>query len=142
MSYDAETLRRIYERTDGHCHICGKKLSFVNYAVLGNRGCWEVEHSKAKALGGTGHLNNLFPACIDCNRAKGTDTSKDARSLHAMKRAPLSRERKQTIRDDNTVAGVGLGAIIGGLVGGPPGAIIGGALGGAIGHSSDPEDSK
>lgn len=44
MSYDIERLRLIYDRTDGHCHICGKKLSFVNYAVPGTRGAWEVRN--------------------------------------------------------------------------------------------------
>jgi 5-methylcytosine-specific restriction endonuclease McrA len=70
MSYDVEILRRIYDRTEGHCHICGKKLSFANYAISSGRGAWEVEHSVAKATGGTNHLNNLFPACITCNRSK------------------------------------------------------------------------
>ena len=139
MPYDIEILRRIYERTDGHCHICGKKISFVNYAIPGGRGAWEVEHSIARAVGGTDHLNNLFPACIRCNRTKGTRASKAARIQHGRKRAPLSRDRKENIRGSNALAGIGLGAIVGGLLGGLPGAFIGGALGGILGHSSDPE---
>jgi hypothetical protein len=139
MPYDIKILRRIYSRTDGHCHICGKKLSFVNYAIPGGRGAWEVEHSIAKAIGGTGNLNNLLPACIKCNRTKGTMTSRAARMQHGRKRAPLSRDRKKSIRDNNALAGVGLGAIIGGILGGPPGVLAGGVLGGILGHSSDPE---
>lgn len=139
MSYDVEILRRIFDRTDGHCHICGKKLSFVNYAISGGRGAWEVEHSVAKAVGGTNHLNNLFPACIVCNRNKGTGTSRSARIQHGRKKVPLSRDRKESIRDNNTLTGVALGAAVGGIVAGPPGALVGGALGGILGHSSDPE---
>jgi hypothetical protein len=139
MRYDIEILRRIYDRTDGHCHICGKKLSFVNYAIPSDRGAWEVEHSVAKAVGGTNHLNNLFPACISCNRAKGTGTSRAARAQYSRKRAPMSKDRKENIRGNSALAGMGLGAIVGGLLGGPPGAFIGGALGGLIGHNSDPE---
>ncbi len=139
MSYDVEILRRIYDRTDGHCHICGKKLSFTNYAISSDRGAWEVEHSVAKAKGGTNHPNNLFPACITCNRKKGTRTSRTARIQHDRKRAPLSRDRKESIRGNNTLAGVTFGAVVGGFLGGPPGAFIGGTLGGILGHSSDPE---
>lgn len=139
MLYDVKVLRRIYNRTDGHCHICGKKLSFVNYAAPGSKGAWEVEHSVAKAKGGTDHLNNLFPACITCNRAKGIRTSRTARVQHGRKGAPLSRAGKDGVRRSNALAGAGLGAVVGGFLGGPPGALIGGALGGIIGHSSDPE---
>ncbi len=139
MRYDVEILRRIYHRTDGYCHICGKKLSFVNYAIPGGRGAWEVEHSLAKAAGGTDHLNNLFPACIMCNRSKGTKTSRVARAQHGRKRVPLSRDRKANNRGNNALTGIGLGALVGGYLGGPPGAFVGGMLGGLIGHNSDPE---
>ena len=139
MPYDVEILRRIYDRTDGHCHICGKKLSFVNYAIPGSRGAWEVEHSLARAAGGTNHLNNLFPACITCNRTKGIRTSRVARIQHGRKRVPLSRDRKGKIRGSNALVGIGLGAAVGGRLGGPPGAVVGGVIGGILGHSSDPE---
>jgi hypothetical protein len=139
MPYDIEILRRIYNRTDGHCHICGKKLSFANYAIPGSRGAWEVEHSVAKAMGGTGHLNNLFPACIACNRAKGTNTSRSARIQKGRRKIPLSRDRKENIRDTNALVGIVLGVIVGGIFSGPPGALVGGAIGGILGHSSDPE---
>jgi len=82
MVYDNETLNCIYEKTEGHCHICGKKLSFSNYHRLGRTGAWEVDHSVPVAKGGTDHLNNLFPACIACNREKGTVTSRTARNWH------------------------------------------------------------
>ncbi len=35
---------------------------------------WEIDHSKAKAKGGTNYFRNLQPSCIPCNRNKG-DTS-------------------------------------------------------------------
>jgi 5-methylcytosine-specific restriction endonuclease McrA len=52
------------------------KLAFTNYGKRGARAAWEVDHSRAKANGGTDHLNNLMPACIPCNREKGTLTSR------------------------------------------------------------------
>src|SRR2546423_8127834 len=94
VAYDYETRRRIYDRTDGYCHLCCKKLSFINYACYGARGAWEVEHSIPRSRGGTDHLNNLYPACISCNRYKAAQSSRSARSLNGRKRAPFSRERK------------------------------------------------
>ena len=51
---------------------CGKKLSFTNYANYDHGMAWEIDHSKAKAKGGTNYFRNLQPACIPCNRNKGT----------------------------------------------------------------------
>ena len=79
MKFDKNQRRVIYEKTDGHCHICHIKLSFVNYAREGERGAWEVEHSRPQAKGGTHHGNNLFPACIICNRNKSDYTTHTAR---------------------------------------------------------------
>ena len=60
MPYDKTVLRRIYDKTTGRCHICGKRLSLANYGLLGERGAWEVEHSNPRAKGGRDHMNNLF----------------------------------------------------------------------------------
>lgn len=137
MSYDKATIRRIYRRTDGYCHICSKKVSLINYGRLGRKGAWEVEHSLAQVKGGTDHLNNLYPACIACNRSKGTVTSQTARSWNGLKKAPLSKEKKKGARFANAFAGGSMGALIG-LRAGPLGAIIGSAIGAIIGHSIDP----
>src|SRR5262245_15774497 len=98
MSFDESSINWIYDRTDGRCHICGKKVNFRNYGRVGFRGAWEVEHSVAWALGGTDCRQNFFPGCVSCNRAKGTLSTKSARAKYGRKRAPLSRLRKQTIR--------------------------------------------
>lgn len=69
---DKERIHKIYNKTNGCCHLCNKKLSRSNYGVHGAKGSWHVDHSIAKANGGTDHMNNLFAACIDCNLEKGT----------------------------------------------------------------------
>src|SRR5438094_2883758 len=120
MSYDAATLRTIYDRTNGRCHLCGKKLSFVNYGRPGRKAPWHVEHSVALARGGTDHLNNLFPACIDCNLDKGTASSRAARGWYGRKRAPLSKAQKESVRKSNAGLGGVIGGLIGVLLGGPP----------------------
>lgn len=72
MGYDKQTLNKIYQKTDGYCHLCGKKLSRTNYGSHGYKGAWHVDHSRAIANGGSHHMNNLFAACISCNSEKGT----------------------------------------------------------------------
>jgi HNH endonuclease len=72
MNPAREMLRRIYDRTCGYCHLCGKKLSFQNYGRFEKRRAWEIEHSIPRAMGGSDHLNNLYPACIGCNRDEST----------------------------------------------------------------------
>ena len=145
MAYDEKSLRRIYDRTHGKCHVCGRKLSLKNYASEGNRGAWEVEHSVPKAKGGTDHMNNLYPAHITCNREKGTVSSQTARRRQGRSRAPLSKKRKEEIKNENAAKCAVFGGLLGliGLPFGPAGVLIGIAsgagLGALIGHSIDPE---
>ena len=71
MAYSDEELNHIYDKTNGYCYHCGKKLAFSNYGVPGTTGAWEVDHSRSRASGGTDYLRNLVPSCIPCNRSKG-----------------------------------------------------------------------
>lgn len=70
MPFSDEVLIEVYGKTNGYCHYCGKKLSFVNYGRKGFHGAWEIDHSKPKSRGGSDYLRNLVPACIECNRLK------------------------------------------------------------------------
>lgn len=80
LGYSDEELRYIYDKTDGHCNICGKKLSFSNYGLYAEKGAWEVDHSNPVARGGTNYYRNLYPLCITCNRAKADRTTPQVRS--------------------------------------------------------------
>ena len=71
MGYDNDRLNDIFDKTDRDCHICGKRLAFSNYGVIGARGAWEVEHSVPRSRGGTDRLSNLYAACI-CWSTVGT----------------------------------------------------------------------
>lgn len=139
MNIDDETLRRIFERTEGRCHLCRKKLAFQNYAAIGRRGAWEIEHSIPRAKGGTNHLNNLFAAHISCNRAKGTGSSASARAKHGFVRAPYSAKQRKT----NAWLGGAIGAIAATPFVPPQlrilAWVVGGALGAVIGHGSEPK---
>ncbi len=69
-----DTIRDVYGKTGGYCRYCGKKIAYVNYGNLSSRGSWEIDHSNPVSLGGTDYFRNLWPACTECNRAKGTMT--------------------------------------------------------------------
>src|SRR5688500_7526035 len=122
--YSAEQRSQIYDRTSGYCHICRKKLSFTNYGWHGTKGAWEVEHSVARARGGSNHGNNLYAACISCNRSKGSATTRRLRSANGHTRAPLSRKARAEKRQGHTVSGAGAGALIGAALG-PGGLLVG-----------------
>jgi len=62
MAYTDDELSLIFDRTDGHCHVCWRKLCFANYSRLSRRGAWEVEHSNPRLNGGSDRLCNLYAA--------------------------------------------------------------------------------
>lgn len=79
MAYNLRVLAEIFEKTDGHCHICNGKLEFEDYGKTDAPGAWEVDHHEPLAKGGTDHLDNLFPACSTCNRSKQDSSTETAR---------------------------------------------------------------
>jgi len=113
-------------------------LSFWNYGLHGERGAWEIEHSVAQARGGTHHGNNLFAACISCNRSKGHCSSRTARRQHGFQCAPYSaRKRKR-----NAAIGAGIGSLALFLV--PPqfriaAAVVGAVTGAIAGYKRKPK---
>ncbi len=139
MQYAREDLRAIYDRTSGYCHICGKKLALNNYGRFGDKGAWEVEHSNARARGGTDRLNNLYPACISCNRSKGAVTTRTARAWEGRKRAPLSREKRRAARRDNAILGGGLAFLGATALAGTGWGIVAAAVGALAGFKSNPD---
>jgi len=138
MAKDLKRLELIYRKTNGYCHICHKKLSLKNHGINGTHGSWHIEHSIPKAKGGTNHLNNLFPACISCNLEKGVSSTKESRLKNGITRAPFNKEKKNKIKSDNTITGMGIGGAIG-LIGGPIGVLIGTVLGAVIGNNNSPK---
>ena len=142
MAFNDEQLNWIYDRTNGKCHICGKKVFFVNYGNPKSKAAWEVEHSVPRAKGGTDYLRNLYPACIRCNREKSTATTRTARAWYGRTRAPMSKEKREQAKQRNAMVSAGLFGFIGAIIA-PwtiPGAILGIAIGSFLGYAIDPED--
>ncbi len=122
MKFTDEQLEIIFDKTCGECHICRKRMCFSNYGQFGQRGAWEVEHSNARANGGTHSLNNLYAAHIRCNRSKGKCSTRSARGRHGYRCAPYSQPRKER----NAWTGAGVAALCTVLV--PPQLRVGAAL--------------
>lgn len=51
----------IYEKTQGHCYLCGESVKFNSF---------EVEHKIPLSKGGTDDISNLYCSCHKCNKIK------------------------------------------------------------------------
>lgn len=139
MGYSTQLLSDIFAKTAGRCHLCRKKLARGNYGVCDARAAWEVDHSRPRANGGSDHLNNLFPACIGCNRAKRHGSSRAVRARNGVRGVPMSEARLADARASNAFGGGLLGAGLGILFGGGP-IILGlGLIGAVAGAAADPD---
>jgi hypothetical protein len=135
MSFSDDDLNDLYEKTDGRCHVCRKKVAFTNYGGVGARGAWEVDHSRAQARGGSSYFRNLLPACVPCNRWKGHRSTRSVRAFHGHRRAPLSRQQRQNERSRNLLLCCLAGVVLGRAAKGPAGAAAGLLVGALIGSS-------
>lgn len=132
MAKNKEKLSNIFKKTSGMCHLCHKKLVLKNHGEIGARGAWEVEHSKPKSKNGTDHMNNLYPACISCNRSKGNGTNYSVRSKNGVRNAPLSMKKRKRMAYGNIIIGAVSGAYVGRFFG-PTGFLVGGTIGAVFG---------
>lgn len=62
--------QKVYEKYDGHCAYCGKKLEYKDM---------QVDHIKSHYLDGSDELENYNPSCRQCNFYKGTMDIEDFR---------------------------------------------------------------
>jgi len=138
-TFDINRRREIFDKTNGRCHLCSRRIVFKNYGIRDARGAWEVDHSSPVAEGGTEHLNNLLPACISCNRSKQDSSSQSARAEYGRTRAPLSAGAEKRERLKQAVGGALTGALLGARLAGPVGFWIGLIGGGVTAYALDPE---
>jgi hypothetical protein len=91
MAYAEEEKLRIFSKTEGKCRHCAKQLAYENYGKNGARGSWHIDHSLAKANGGSDDFANLWASCIKCNLAKSDCNVRVFRNL--MKPERIQRRR-------------------------------------------------
>lgn len=142
MSYTEEDKQRVYERTDGRCHLCWDPIDRDKYGDLDDPRGWEFDHSKPANKGGSDHPNNIYPAHQSCNRSKGSRSSRSYRREEGYSGPPLSKERKEKKNTEQQLGGALIGAGAGAAIGGPPGAALGGFIGLIAGDAKDPEDDR
>jgi 5-methylcytosine-specific restriction endonuclease McrA len=65
-------LRRIWHKTQGHCHFCGDPVVFEKrgWKQEDLTGYWEVDHVIQRDKGGSVRTDNRLPACTRCNRLR------------------------------------------------------------------------
>jgi 5-methylcytosine-specific restriction protein A len=61
-SFSPHRRAAIFRDAHGICHLCTRKIAPGE--------SWEVEHVKARGLGGSDENDNLRPAHIDCHAGK------------------------------------------------------------------------
>ncbi len=75
-------LRKIYEKTCGHCHFCGDKIDFEKRGWAPDlAGRWEADHVIQLEKGGSNNPDNFLPACTRCNRLRWQRTGSSLRRL-------------------------------------------------------------
>jgi len=99
-----------------------------------------VDHSKARAAGGSDHLNNLMPAHVSCNRARQDTPVRTVRKQKGTTRKPLSKREQKAARVENAVAGGISGFLLILAAGGAAGpALVIAGIGSIIAHALDVE---
>ena len=116
MKMTNELLDKVYAKTDGRCHLCHRRIVRSHHGQTDVLTGWHVDHSKARSVGGTDHLNNLFPACWECNLRKQALPSHIIRRRNGVSGIPQSRARKEQESDWDSAIGWILGAITVGVV--------------------------
>ena len=64
------TKREIYNKYNGHCAYCGKKLNFDDMTL---------DHIHPQSKGGKSNINNIYPCCHLCNNQKGNKSIEEFR---------------------------------------------------------------
>lgn len=129
----AEDVRaKVLAKTNNQCHICHKKVAKKNYGIVGLKGAWEIDHSVPISKGGSNHLNNLYAACIPCNRKKGNSSNANARKPHKLGSAPMSKSAMDSKRKKEILTGLAVGAGFGSAFG-PFGILAGAGVGALFG---------
>jgi 5-methylcytosine-specific restriction endonuclease McrA len=76
-------LRRIWEKTKGHCHFCGDPVEIDRRGWREGdlSGYWEVDHMIQRDKGGSVLPDNCLPACTRCNRLRWQRKGEQLREL-------------------------------------------------------------
>jgi hypothetical protein len=74
-----KSLLKVFLKTNGHCHFCGDELDFESRRRSKHPNAWEQDHFVAKRRGGADNVDNLLPACWQCNQLRWSRTGRGIR---------------------------------------------------------------
>ena len=77
--------KMVYERDNGICQICGKKVDPFNF---------EIGHNKAHSKGGKLTLRNAILLCPTCNKSMSTLSLKQVRKKLGLPETPEEKAKK------------------------------------------------
>lgn len=128
--FSEQTKKLVFDKTDGCCHLCGKKHVFKNYGLKSRGdavGRWQVDHSNPVGSGGKNHLNNYYVACVTFNREKGQQYSRVFRAKKGLYSIPISKSERLIKEGKQKLLKIGAGGLIDARFG-PVGAAFGMAI--------------
>ncbi len=74
MAFTEDVVRNAFEKVNGYCQICGKKLIYANRGNALGRGGWDAKHIKPVSEGGKDEVRNCMILCMDCMEKLGSST--------------------------------------------------------------------
>lgn len=97
-------LLKIFLKTNGHCHFCGDELNFEHRRRSKQADAWEQDHFVAKRRGGVDSVDNLLPACWQCNQLRWSRTGRGIRKrlvagMLALKDRKVAKRLKELIKN-------------------------------------------
>jgi 5-methylcytosine-specific restriction endonuclease McrA len=93
MVFTEDIVKNAFDRVNGYCQTCGKKLVFNSRGNTGARGAWEARHIKPVSEGGKDEVRNCAIFCMECyNKPAEVKTVK--KSLGSVEGLPFGERRK------------------------------------------------
>jgi len=66
MVFSEDVVKNAFDKVNGYCQICGKKLIFNSRGNAEARGAWEARHIKPVSEGGKDEVRNCMVLCMEC----------------------------------------------------------------------------
>jgi len=66
MVFTEDVVKNAFDRVNGYCQVCGKKLVYANRGSVEGRGGWEARHIKPVIEGGKDEVRNCMVVCMGC----------------------------------------------------------------------------
>ena len=66
MAFSEDVVKDAFDRVNGYCQGCGKKLVQYSRGNTGTRGGWDAEYIKPVSEGGGDTIRNCRIVCMDC----------------------------------------------------------------------------